>query len=77
MSMSTYVHPEPPVQAQIVALGIRDTNYFLSCHMEGKVPTLRVEVKPRLSDGCVISSEKNESYTSKLADWLQIAVFPP
>lgn len=46
MSMSTYVHPAPPVETQIVALGIRNTNYFLSCHKDGEVPTLRVEVKP-------------------------------
>lgn len=45
MSMSTYVHPEPPAGTQIVALGIRDTNYFLSCHMDGEAPVLRVEVK--------------------------------
>lgn len=44
MSMSTYVHPAPPAETQIVALGIRNTNYFLSCHMDGEVPTLRVEL---------------------------------
>lgn len=58
MSLSTYVHPEPPVQTQIVALGIRDTNYFLSCHLESDVPSLRVEVKASRCDGCIISSEK-------------------
>lgn len=45
MSMSTYLHPTPPAEAQIVTLGIKGTNYFLSCYKDGEVPTLRLEVK--------------------------------
>lgn len=59
MSMSTYVHPQPPVQTEIVALGIRDTNYFLSCHMEGEVPTLRVELVENKDSLQSISSDSD------------------
>lgn len=45
MSMATYLHNTPPDQAQIVTLGIKGTNYFLSCYKDGEVPTLRLEVK--------------------------------
>lgn len=45
LNMSTYVHLDTNVNAQTVALGIRGTNFFLSCHKEGDDPTLHLEVK--------------------------------
>lgn len=45
LNMSTYVHLKPDVNAQTVALGIRGTNFFISCHKDGDDPTLHLEVR--------------------------------
>ncbi|MEQ2283684.1 hypothetical protein AMECASPLE_014099 [Ameca splendens] len=58
LNMATYVHVRPnPEMGQPVVLGIRDTDFYLSCHKNGDKPTLHleeVEDKTSLSE---ISSE--------------------
>ncbi|XP_054630529.1 interleukin-1 beta isoform X2 [Dunckerocampus dactyliophorus] len=58
LNMSTYVHPSPNTEARPVALGIKGTNLYLSCHQDGDTPTLHLE---SLEDGSSLTRIDSES----------------
>ncbi|XP_026177195.1 interleukin-1 beta-like [Mastacembelus armatus] len=58
LNMSTYVHPSPTTEAQPVALAIKGTNLYLSCHSKDGRPTLHLEV---VGDKNTLSSISSES----------------
>ncbi|XP_049434597.1 interleukin-1 beta-like [Epinephelus fuscoguttatus] len=43
LNMSMYLHPAPSVEGRTVALGIKGTQYYLTCRKDGAQPTLHLE----------------------------------
>ncbi|KAM4746709.1 interleukin-1 beta-like [Anableps anableps] len=59
LNMATYVHLRPNTEAgQPVVLGIRDTNFYLSCQKNGDKPTLHLE---ELEDKTSLSEISSDS----------------
>ncbi|MGH0182989.1 UNVERIFIED_CONTAM: hypothetical protein FKN15_010916 [Acipenser sinensis] len=78
--ISTFIPQTRPVSGQLVALGIKDSNYFLSCSGQPKSPVLKLEtvVEPAKSLKTIsMSSEearflfyKRDSNTSAFESFL-------
>nr|BAM66989.1 interleukin 1 beta [Paralichthys olivaceus] len=58
LNMSTYVHPSPTIEARPVVLGIKDTDFFLSCQKNGAEPTLHLE---RVENKCDLEAFSRDS----------------
>uniref|UniRef100_A0A8C7Y4N3 Interleukin-1 n=1 Tax=Oryzias sinensis TaxID=183150 RepID=A0A8C7Y4N3_9TELE len=58
LNMSTYLHRDRTPEARPVALGIKDTKLYLSCHQEGDKPTLFLE---EVEDNSTLSTIGQES----------------
>ncbi|XP_026198056.1 interleukin-1 beta [Anabas testudineus] len=56
LNMSTYMHPSPITEARPVALCIKGTNLYLSCHEDKSVPTLHLETVEDKSNLSIITS---------------------
>ncbi|KAM9810268.1 interleukin-1 beta [Neosynchiropus ocellatus] len=53
LNMSTYIHPAPNTNARTVALGIKNTNLYLTCKQEDGEPKLHLE---EVEDKSVLSN---------------------
>uniref|UniRef100_A0A3Q3WTJ7 Interleukin-1 n=1 Tax=Mola mola TaxID=94237 RepID=A0A3Q3WTJ7_MOLML len=59
LDMSTYVNLEPNTDSETVTLGIRGTNFYLSCYKDGDKPTLHLETVEDKDSLSNITSDSN------------------
>ncbi|KAI3372550.1 hypothetical protein L3Q82_023034 [Scortum barcoo] len=59
LNMSTYRNQPPTPQAEIVALGIKGTKYYLSCHMRDNEPALHLETVDNKENLKTINSDSD------------------